>query len=86
MTEPSAPRDTIRASGRRWHYLLLLVPFAWQVGMLPVANAVRWSFAGIPFPMLWQMAGIVVATIAIGLTFHVDRKRADASTAGEAPR
>ena len=86
MTEPSAARDTPRAPGRRWHYLLLLVPFAWQVGMLPVANEVRWSLAGIPFPMLWQMAGIVVATVAIGLTYHIDRRRAGTSTESEAQR
>ena len=63
------------APSRPWHYLLLLVPFVWQVVLLPWANEVQLAPFGIPFAMLWQMAGIVVATVAIGLTFRIDRRR-----------
>ncbi len=63
------------APSRPWHYLLLVVPFVWQVVLLPWANDVRLAPFGIPFAMLWQMAGIVVATVAIGLTYRIDRRR-----------
>ncbi|HMC43931.1 MAG TPA: DUF3311 domain-containing protein, partial [Caballeronia sp.] len=29
---------------------------------------------GLPFPMFWQMAGIVLASIVIGLAFFLDRR------------
>jgi len=63
------------ARSRPWHYLLLVVPFVWQVALLPWANDVRLAPFGIPFAMLWQMGGIVVATAAIGLTYRIDRRR-----------
>jgi hypothetical protein len=28
----------------------------------------------LPFPMFWQMAGIVLASIVIGLVFFMDRR------------
>lgn len=59
----------------RRHLALLLVPFVWQVGLLPFVNGIAWTWYSIPFPMLWQMAGIVIATIAIGTVYRIDRRR-----------
>ncbi|MDR6410344.1 DUF3311 domain-containing protein [Paraburkholderia sp. 22099] len=54
----------------RW---LLVIPFIWQAGLAPVVNHVSWSPLGLPFPMLWQMAGIVLTSLLIGLVFMLDR-------------
>lgn len=54
--------------------LLLLLPFVWQLGFAPLVNDVTWRPFGLPFPMVWQMAGIVVATLAIGLRYLIGER------------
>ena len=54
----------------RW---LLAVPFVWQVGLAPVINGVSWVPFGLPFPMLWQLAGIVLTSVLIAIVFRLDR-------------
>lgn len=61
---------------RRWHLCLLPIPFLWQVGAAPWANAVTMTIASLPFPMVWQMAGIVVTTIVLGIVYLIDERRA----------
>ena len=70
------PRPVSRA--HRW---LLAIPFVWQVGFVPVVNDVAMRPLGLPFPMVWQMLGIVLTTCAIGVVFALDR-RADAAEPG----
>lgn len=53
---------------------LLLLPFVWQLGLAPWANGVDWRPLGLPFPMVWQMAGIVFATFVLALRYWLDRK------------
>ena len=38
------------------------------------ASEVRPSRSGLPFPMVWQMAGIVLSTLVIGLVLALDRR------------
>src|SRR5262245_2768182 len=45
---------------RNGHRGLLVVPFVWQAARAPAVNGVRWRLWEIPFPMVWQMAGVVV--------------------------
>jgi hypothetical protein len=71
-------RESREKPRRRWHLGLLLIPFVWQVAFVPLVNDVKVHWLSVPFPMLWQMLGIVVATVAIGLTYRIDRKRAAA--------
>lgn len=66
MTTPAAPR--------RQHRWLLLLPFGWQVALAPWANEVQVRPLGLPFPMVWQMAGIVLSTLVIGLVLALDRR------------
>ena len=54
----------------RW---LLAVPFVWQAGLAPVINGVSWAPLGLPFPMLWQLAGIVLTSVLIAIVFRLDR-------------
>lgn len=54
----------------RW---LLAIPFVWQAALAPAINDVAWTPFGLPFPMLWQMAGIVLTSAVIALVFHFDR-------------
>jgi hypothetical protein len=61
-------------SPSRHHRWLLLVPFVWQVVMVPWANGVDARPLQLPFPMFWQMVGIIVTTVVIGIVFRVDRR------------
>jgi len=61
-----------RPTGHRW---LLLVPFAWQVGLAPLVNDVAARPFGLPFPIAWQMAGILLTSVVIGLVYAIDRRR-----------
>jgi carbon starvation protein CstA len=61
-----------RPTGHRW---LLLVPFAWQAGLAPLVNDVAARPFGLPFPMAWQMAGILLTSVVIGLVYAIDRRR-----------
>ncbi len=78
-TDPSAPPGDIPAVPRshRAHRWLLLLPFVWQLALAPWANRVELRPFALPFPMVWQMAGVVVASAVIGLVLVLDR-RADA--------
>ena len=71
MSRPPAPP-------RRTHRWLLVLPFVWQVGLAPWSNGVELRPFHLPFPMAWQMAGIVFTTLVIALVFLLDR-RADAA-------
>ena len=59
---------------RRSHRWLLLLPFAWQVGLTPWANDVQLRPLGLPFLMFWQMAGIVFTSAVIAGVFALDRR------------
>jgi hypothetical protein len=61
-----------RRTGHRW---LLVAPFAWQVGLAPLVNDVAARPFGLPFPMAWQMAGIVLTSLVIGIVYVLDRRR-----------
>ncbi|MDR3100149.1 MAG: DUF3311 domain-containing protein [Paraburkholderia sp.] len=58
---------------RRAYRWLLAIPFVWQAGLAPFVNGVAWSPLGLPFPMLWQMAGIALTSVLIAVVFHLDR-------------
>ncbi|AHE55317.1 DUF3311 domain-containing protein [Sphingomonas sanxanigenens] len=70
MTEPTDDADVVQRLRRA--DLLLLLPFAWQLGLAPWANGVSWSPLGLPFGMVWQMAGILFATVVLGFRFALD--------------
>lgn len=57
--------------GHRW---LLLIPFLWQVGMVPLVNDIAWRPLSLPFPMVWQMVGIVVTSVVIAIVFTIDER------------
>ena len=57
--------------GHRW---LLIIPFLWQVGMVPFVNGIAWRPFSLPFPMVWQMIGILVTTLVIATVFAIDER------------
>jgi hypothetical protein len=59
----------------RPHRWLLLIPFLWQIGGIPLVNDIAWRPFSLPFPMVWQMAGIVVTSLIIAFIFSIDRDR-----------
>jgi len=67
----AASPPTRRSLSHRW---LLVLPFVWQVALVPAVNEVGLAPLHIPFPMLWQLLGIVFATLVIGLVFRLDRR------------
>jgi hypothetical protein len=74
---PAPPPDTSteRPTGPRSlaHRWLLVVPFVWQVGLVPVVNDVDLAPLHIPFPMVWQLLGIVVTSVVVAVVFRLDR-------------
>ncbi|WP_343228524.1 DUF3311 domain-containing protein [Sphingomonas colocasiae] len=66
--------QTPTAQRPRRHRWLLLLPFLWQVGMVPLVNEVAWRPFSLPFPMVWQMAGIILASIVIAIVFAIDKR------------
>ncbi len=55
------------------HRWLLVLPFIWQIALVPLVNDVAWRPLSLPFPMAWQMAGIVFASIIIAIVYKLDR-------------
>lgn len=68
--DPLEQAPARRSMVHRW---LLVIPFIWQVALVPVVNDVDLAPLHIPFPMLWQMLGIVATTIVVGVVFRLDR-------------
>lgn len=66
----ATPPSRRRSLAHRW---LLVVPFARQVGGVPLANGVSAAPLHIPFPMIWQMAGVLLTSVVIGVVFRLDR-------------
>jgi Protein of unknown function (DUF3311) len=66
----ATPPPARRSLAHRW---LLVVPFCWQVLLVPVVNDVPITPLDVPFPMCWQLLGIVVASVVIGIVFRLDR-------------
>jgi len=51
------------------------------VALVPWANGVGLRPLGLPFPMAWQMAGVVLTTAVIGLVLLLDRRAGPLTTA-----
>ena len=70
----TTPPHTEKARGTPARAWLLLIPFVWQVAAVPWANDVHLAFLPVPFLMVWEMAGIVVTSIVLGLMYVLDRR------------
>ncbi|MGQ3230464.1 MAG: DUF3311 domain-containing protein, partial [Blastomonas fulva] len=66
-----APASPAVSRRHRW---LLLIPFLWQIGGIPLVNDIAWRPFSLPFPMVWQMAGIVITSLVIAFIFSIDSK------------
>jgi uncharacterized membrane protein len=62
------------ARGSRTYRWLLVLPFVWQVALVPVVNDVSFAPLHIAFPMTWQLLGVVFTTVVIAVVFRLDRK------------
>ncbi|MES2496096.1 MAG: DUF3311 domain-containing protein [Pseudomonadota bacterium] len=74
---------TAKDYAHRW---LLLIPFLWQIGAVPFVNDIAWRPLALPFPMMWQLVGIVITTIVIAIVFRLDERREAAAGEGEDTR
>ncbi|WP_275294909.1 DUF3311 domain-containing protein [Amycolatopsis sp. La24] len=68
---------TAPGNRRRWHWLLLVVPFVWCVAAIPLVNRIDYVFGSIPFLLVWMTAGVLIGSGAIGLVYAIDRRRGD---------
>jgi hypothetical protein len=59
---------------RRALYWLLALPFVWQLALAPLVNDVVIRGCPIPFPMLWQMIGVVLASATIAAVYRIDQR------------
>ena len=66
---------TARDYAHRW---LLIIPFLWQVAAVPFVNDIGWRPLSLPFAMVWQLVGILIASALIALVFRLD-ERAEAA-------
>jgi hypothetical protein len=41
---------------------------------MPWANGVAITLWSLPFPLVWQMAGVLFATIVIAIVYRIDRR------------
>lgn len=69
---------------RRMHYWLLVLPFVWQLALAPYVNDVVIRGCPIPFPMLWQMMGVVLASATLAVVFRID-ERDEAARSADPP-
>lgn len=69
-------REDFRRYAHRW---VLVIPFIWQIALVPFVNTASVRVFSMPLPMVWQMVGILIATGLIALVFRIDRRveRAD---------
>jgi hypothetical protein len=56
------------------HRWLLVLPFVWQIAFIPLVNDIAWRPLGLPFPLVWQLAGVVFATLIIALVHALDKR------------
>jgi hypothetical protein len=71
MDDTASGRSETRRLSHRW---LLLFPFIWQACLAPAVNDIAATPFGMPFPMVWQMAGIVLTSVVIAIVFRLDAK------------
>jgi hypothetical protein len=77
-TSTTSPRAVPeRPAGRRWHRLLLVVPFVWCIAVIPWAGTVPYAFGRVPFLLVWMVAGVLVGSAAIGAVYLIDRHRGE---------
>jgi hypothetical protein len=66
---------------RRWHWLLLTVPFLWCLVAVPWAGAIGvidgGPFGQVPFLLVWMVLGVIVGSAAIGVVYAIDSARGD---------
>lgn len=79
------PSDSTAPRTARIHRWLLLVPFVWQLALAPWSNGVDLRPLGLPFPMAWQMLGIAVTTLVVGIVYLLDERADRAAAAAHAP-
>nr|WP_077034337.1 DUF3311 domain-containing protein [Pelomonas sp. KK5] len=56
----------------RMHRWLALVPFAFTLGGVLVANRVRPFVFGLPFFLAWTIAGVALSAIVMACVYRLD--------------
>ncbi|HEX4205456.1 MAG TPA: DUF3311 domain-containing protein [Ktedonobacteraceae bacterium] len=56
------------------HWFLLVVPYAWDILLIPWINTIHVHLFGIPFLFLWMLCGIVVTSLSIVIVYQLDKR------------
>lgn len=74
----------MRAQRRfRW---LLLIPYAWLIAAVPLISQVHLAPGGVPLLVIWMLAGILVTSGSIGLTYTLEKRHGLLTDETEGPR
>lgn len=73
MVNPASARSASRNRARPYLALLAL-PFIWQLALAPYVNEISISPLGLPFPLLWQMIGILFTSLILIIVYRRDRR------------
>lgn len=62
-----------RIKVRRNHWALLIIPYIWCIGLIPVANNVEYVFGSIPFLLVWMTLGVLLSSTCIYIVYRIDK-------------
>lgn len=58
----------------RFHWFLLIIPYTWDVLLIPWVNTIRFQPLGMPFLFLWMLCGIIVTSLTIAIIHQIDKR------------
>lgn len=59
---------------KRRHRLLLVVPYLWSVGAIPLVGYVRAAPGGIAFLLWWMLVGVLVTFASLAAVWWLDER------------
>lgn len=74
---PSADHAPKLRERRRWHWVLLTVPFLWCIAAIPVVNQVHATVGPVPFLLVWMAAGAVAGSGCVAVVYAIDRRNGE---------
>lgn len=54
--------------------ILFIIPFIWSVVLVPFVNRVQPLVLGLPFLAFWEILGVLITSLCIGIMYYIDYK------------
>jgi hypothetical protein len=58
----------------KWTKWLGLIPYVWLIVCVPFINSVHQPVLGMPFLLLWTMAGVIVTCVVLYIMYMAEYK------------